>query len=193
MSGTPQENGSFGFVLRISDSAGHTLIKMGAGCSLAEERRPSASAASDLGVAVIGQNFSGQLFACCLPNAFTWSLLSGSLPAGLSLSPDGIISGPVAASNAVGPYKFLVKAADAINPANFAIRQLTITVSNLSITSGNPPTGNVGTPFQLRVHGNRRFRHPDLVTGAVPVPAAGAHARSQHRCDRRNADRRRAS
>ena len=89
------------------------------------------------------------MFACCLPNAFTWSLVSGSLPAGLTLSSDGIISGPVAASNALGPYKFLVKAADAINPANFAIRQLTITVSNLSITSGNPPTGNVGTPYSF--------------------------------------------
>ena len=148
LSGTPQENGSFSFVLQINDSAGHTL-KVSRGLFIGAGTSTVSIGSQDLGVAVIGQNFSTQLFACCLPNAFTWTLLSGSLPAGLSLSPDGIISGPVAASNAVGPYKFLVKAADAINPANFAIRQLTITVSNLSITSGNPPVGNVGTPFSF--------------------------------------------
>src|SRR4029077_14141142 len=135
ITGTPIENGSFGITLRISDSAGNTLTKIGRGLFIGGGTSTVNINTNDLGVAVIGQSFSGQAFACCLPNAFTWSLFSGSLPAGLTLSSDGIISAPVAASNALGPYKFLVKAADAINPANFAIRQLTITVSNLSITS----------------------------------------------------------
>ena len=147
ITGTPLENGSFAITLRMSDSAGNTLAKIVRGLFIGGGTSTVSISSSDLGVALIGQNFSSTLFACCLPNAFTWSLFSGSLPEGLTLSSAGVISGiPTAA---LGKYQFFVKAADAINPANFAIRQIALTLSNLSITSGNPPTGNVGTPFSF--------------------------------------------
>ena len=149
ITGTPVENGSFGVTFRIADSADNTLMKVGRGLFIGGGTSTVSINNGDLGTAIIGQTFFFGLSACCLPNAFSWSLASGSLPESLSLSSDGSITGTVAASNAIGQYKFFVKAADAINPSNFALKQLTITVSNLSITSSNPPVGNVGTPFSF--------------------------------------------
>ena len=145
-SGTPIENGFFNIRLRFTDAAGNTVttsryFQIGAGTSTIYVNN------SDLGTALIGQSFGYQLSACCVPTPYTWSLVGGSLPDGLTLSSDGLIAGTVASSNAPREYAFLVRAADSINPANAGVRQLTITVTSLSITTFTLPVGNVGTPY----------------------------------------------
>ena len=147
VSGTPLENGFFNVTLRFTDAVGNRLVtsrglQIGGGTSTVYVQNPN------LGEALIGQFYWTRLWACCVPTPFVWSIQSGSLPAGLTLSPDGTISGTVGASNAPGAYTFFVRAADSANPANIAVRQITLTLTSLMLTSMSTlPDGNVGTPY----------------------------------------------
>jgi beta-galactosidase len=77
--------------------------------------------------AVINNGYSQSLSATGGTTPYIWSIVgSGLLPAGLTLSADGIISGtPVQA----GSYLFTVRVVDAANPAQSAEKQLNIVVS----------------------------------------------------------------
>lgn len=78
---------------------------------------------SPLGTATLGSPFSRQLIASGGGTPYTWSLVSGSLPVGLSLSSNGIISGT---PTALGTSDFTVKVTDPQSVT--AQRALSITV-----------------------------------------------------------------
>lgn len=62
----------------------------------------------------VSHSYNAQLTAAGGSNSYTWTVVSGSLPAGLSLSASGLISGtPTAATNAVS---FAVQAVDTSTP-----------------------------------------------------------------------------
>jgi hypothetical protein len=63
-------------------------------------------------VAVIGEPFSTQLQASSISTQ-VWSLYSGELPPGLSLSAAGVISGTVPVGTPTGTYEFSAAVADA--------------------------------------------------------------------------------
>ena len=70
----------------------------------------------------------------------TWSTLSGSLPAGLTLSPNGVISGTPTAS---GTFNFTARAA-----IGSAVATQTLSIAVAAVTSGPAlPNGTVGTPY----------------------------------------------
>jgi Putative Ig domain/Matrixin len=85
--------------------------------------------ASPVGIGTAGSLFSRQLLASGGVAPYSWSLGSGSLPEGLSLSPSGIISGTPATT---GTSDFTVKVADALGAA---------AQKSLSITVVAPPSG----------------------------------------------------
>ncbi|MEI6232080.1 MAG: MBG domain-containing protein [Planctomycetota bacterium] len=58
------------------------------------------------------QNYSQQLAGSGGTPAYTWSLASGTLPTGLTLSPSGLVSGM---PTAVGIYNFVIQLTDSIN------------------------------------------------------------------------------
>nr|MCZ9319237.1 InlB B-repeat-containing protein [Methanocorpusculum sp.] len=65
----------------------------------------------------------------------TWSIASGNLPNGLTLSPDGIISGT---PTKAGTFTFTVQAANA-DPAGTDTKQLTITIASNPNPGPKPP------------------------------------------------------
>jgi hypothetical protein len=67
---------------------------------------------------------------------YSWSLVSGTLPAGLTLSLGGVISGT---PTAVGTNNFTVKVTDSSSPAQMATQSLSITIS-AQVGSGCPCT-----------------------------------------------------
>lgn len=143
ISGTPTESGNFSPVFTYTDNAGETLrfgvffTVNGAGSNFM-----TISTAGNLGSTAVGSAVNTQLFSCCA-NPIVWSLVSGALPNGLSLSPDGFLTGTATTS---GTFTFLVKAADGGNAANFAQRQFTYVVSPLVFDfSGGLPFANVNT------------------------------------------------
>lgn len=108
--GTPTKNGSYTFTVKISDDVSsiqkeYTLvIKSGEGCDvfIVTDQCPDA---------YIGYPYSLQLEI--EGEGITCALTGGSLPVGLSLSPEGLISGIPAESNEPGIYSFTVKATGA--------------------------------------------------------------------------------
>ncbi len=85
---------------------------------------------------------------------FTWTLNSGTLPPGLTLSSDGVISGtpPITDLDASGnakKYSFSVKVTDSQTPtAAYQIGSFSITINPLPVvTSTTPPNGTIGLAY----------------------------------------------
>src|SRR5438034_484645 len=84
---------------------------------------------SPLGIATAGSAFSRQLLASGGATPYSWSLVSGSLPEGLNLLPNGLISGtPIA----TGTSDFTVRLTD---PQNVSI-QKALSIRVISPASG---------------------------------------------------------
>ena len=85
-----------------------------------------------LGAAPIGSPFWYQFAACCAAS-YQWSIGGGTVPPGLALNSDGVLSGT---PTAPGTYTFLVRVEDP-NAAIYGQRQFTLSVvtSLLQITA----------------------------------------------------------
>ncbi len=94
---------------------------------------------------VVGQPYSIGLVACSGTPPYNWSLISGSLPPGLTLSGATIYGTPATA----GTYTFTVKLTDSTAPTpQTATQQLSITiVGALSITTSSLANGTTGVVY----------------------------------------------
>ena len=157
-SGTPAENGTFNPQFTFTDTASRTLritesFGIGAGSSTISAFQymfaNTGSYNDVLGVYTVGASVSFQLNACCSPNAFAWSKVNGTLPPGVSLSTGGFLSGT---ATTAGTYVFGIQVSDSGNAANFGLRQYTIIVTPLNITTASALAyGNVGTPYSAQL------------------------------------------
>ena len=102
----------------------------------------------------VGTTYTTTLAATGGTTPYTWSVTTGSLPAGLSLdAATGVVSGTPTAS---GTSSFTVQATDSSSPAQIATANLSITVSpaepaDLSVTTTSLPGGTVGTTYTTTV------------------------------------------
>jgi hypothetical protein len=74
----------------------------------------------------VGVTYSATLVAQDGKSPYTWSVVAGALPAGLSLAPDGTISG--VPSGPTGTFTFTVQVSDALDPPGVATREFSITI-----------------------------------------------------------------
>jgi N-acetylneuraminic acid mutarotase len=110
---------------------------------------------------------------------FTWSLNSGELPPGLSLSTGGVISGTISQA-AQGTYSFVVRVDDSTPAPNaqFDTQRYSISVNapspsvpSLSITTASVPSGVLGFWYgaTLEAVGGTWPRTWSLVSGSLPT------------------------
>lgn len=93
--------------------------------------------ASPLADGVLGVAYTPVQFSVSGGSApYTYSLASGTLPAGLTLSATGLLSGTISAAAATGPYSFTVRALDSANAFNDKVFALTV--------RANPTVGGAG-------------------------------------------------
>jgi hypothetical protein len=157
ISGTPTAAGTSTFTVKVTDSAPTPL---------SDQKQLSITINSPLTITttslpdgVVGAAYSQTLAASAGTTPYTWSLASGTLPAGLGLdSSTGTISGtPTTAATST----FTVKVTDATTPtAQTATAQLsiTITASSTACGSGNEAVMNGEYAFELTGYDATGFR-----------------------------------
>jgi len=124
ISGTPTTAGSFPFTVAASDAANnansatssYTLAVSGAPLQITTLLAPTARETVAYSAALAASGGSG---------SYNWSLSSGTLPPGLTLSPQGSLSG---VPTTPGTYAFIIRIADAQNGALSASMSYSIPV-----------------------------------------------------------------
>lgn len=133
ISGTPTAQVNSNFTIKVTDSTGGAATKaltIAIGPPL-----PLAVSTTSLPAASLNGPYPATtLQASGGVPPFTWFVLSGTLPPGLSLAADGAISGTATEG---GTFPFTVEVQDSESPAMTATAALSITVSNLSSLNGN--------------------------------------------------------
>jgi len=145
ISGTPTVPGSFSFTVRVQDAAGQSDTQRLT--IVINASNPPTITTGSLPGGTVGQPYSQTLSASGGIGALTWTVTSGSLPAMVSLSPDGVISGTPTSS---GTANFTVTVRDSLNQSDS--RSLSIDVgAALAITTTSLPDARVDRNYDRRV------------------------------------------
>ena len=166
LSGTPTANGDFSFTVRVADAASQSATKaltvsVGASLAVTTTSLPSAT---------IGSEYSSQLAASGGTTPYTWTITSGTLPAGLTLSSAGLVSGT---PTAAGSSTFIVQVTD--GSSRTATRALTLSVSaSLGVTTTTLPGGTVSSSYsqQLSAAGGTAPYSWTVSSGSLPAGLA---------------------
>ncbi len=141
LAGTPTTPGSYSFTVKVTDHSGLTAtepvtLTITAGPSLSFPAPPPGWTHTV---------YSDTLTESGGTSPFTWSVTSGSLPAGISLSADGNLTGTPTAAGTAG---FTVKVTDANGQSATQATSITIT-AGVSTTFSAPPPAVAGTPYTV--------------------------------------------
>jgi cytoskeletal protein CcmA (bactofilin family) len=174
ISGTPTTAGTFSFTVRVTDSAAETAT-----AALSITVTGLHVDTSSLPDGYTDELYSETLTAVVGTVPYTWSLASGSLPTGLTLSSDGVISGT---PTIAGTSSFTVRVTDSDSPPVTATRTLSITIQQrLSVATASLANGWVGMAYSdSLVAGNGTPPYTwsvtvgSLPTGLTLAPSTGA-------------------
>ena len=165
-SGASTTAGSYSFTLQVNDAGGHSASQ-----AFSVSIAPLVSiVTASLPNGTVGQAYSATLAASGGTQPYTWSLVSGQLPTGLSLSASGITSGT---PTTAGSYSFTVEVNDSgSHPASKAFSMSTTsTASALSIVTTSLSNGTVGQVYSatLAASGGTQPYTWSLVSGQLPT------------------------
>ena len=180
ISGTPTSGGSYSFGVMAVDSSSPAQSATTT-LALSVAAAPSTSTPltiSSLSIAsgTIGSAYSAHLQASGGTTSYSWSITSGSLPAGLTLAANtGIISGTPTSS---GSYSFGVMAVDSSSPAQSATTTLALSVAAapstsapLTINSSSVTSGTIGSAYSahLQASGGTTPYSWSITSGSLPA------------------------
>ncbi len=114
--------------------------------AIARAADPLTVSTASLGGGQVGTAYTQTLAATGGTTPYAWTVTTGTLPAGLTLSTAGVIAGT---PTTVGTASFTVQAADAATPALTATKALTIavTAAPLAIGTASLPDGQIGAGY----------------------------------------------
>lgn len=167
LSGTPTTTGSFAFLVQVRDSANQTASKgftlvVNAGLSITTTAQPPTG--------TLGTAYTFALAAAGGTQPYTWSVATGSLPAGLSLNTTtGAITGT---PTAAGSTTFTMEVKDAAGQTARAPYTIEV-LSGLSITNPTAlPTATARAPYTvtfLASGGTTPYASWRIISGSVPA------------------------
>jgi hypothetical protein len=169
ISGTPTAAGTYTFVLQLTDSS-VTPYKQTANESIviADPVSPLTLIGGPQPRGEVGVPYTTTLNASGGVVPFSWSIIGGSLPAGLSISPTtGAISGT---PTAAGTGNFTVQVKDSTGATASADASITI-VDPLSLLGGPQPEGKVGAFYStsLAASGGITPYSWSVISGSLPA------------------------
>jgi hypothetical protein len=142
LSGTPTTVATYNFTIRVTDSASNTTTR--AFTVGVTNVNPTITTISPLTPGAIGVPLTRNLAATGGTTPYTWSVVSGSLPAGLSLaSSTGIISGTPTTS---GTSSFTIRCTDSAAHTNDKAFTFQVTAA-VSLLSKTPNAGSLNVPY----------------------------------------------
>ncbi len=169
LSGTPTGSGTFQFTVQISDAVNLSATQA-LSISIAA---PAALAISTTSLpnGALNTSYSVNLVATGGVGPYSWRVVAGSLPAGLSLSNSGVIGG---VPTATGTASFTVQVTDSETPTAATLTQpLSIIVNPVpfSITTTGLPNGTESIPYgsQLAVSGGQAPYTWTVTSGSLPA------------------------
>lgn len=136
ISGTPASSGSASFTVRVTDSQASPASVTRA-LTLQVNPAVLVISTSALPNGATGTAYSTTLVASGGIAPYTWTIASGSLPAGLALDPGGVISGTPTAAVAAS---FTVRVTDSQGSPATATRALTLTTTGSAQVFWTAPT-----------------------------------------------------
>jgi large repetitive protein len=167
ITGTPSSAGTASFTVQVQDSSG---AKAATNLSISVFPALTVATAS-LPLALLGAPYSQTLSATGGSGGYVWSIAGGSLPAGLALSPGGVLAGTPQSS---GAFSFTVKVTDAASVT--ATRGLTLSVASpVSVNvPGSLPRGQVGLLYSasLAASGGSGAYTWSITSGELPPGVA---------------------
>ena len=142
ISGTTTVVGSFNFTAQVSDLNGcvqQQALALGVNCA-AITITPST-----LSTATVGTAYSQQMTATGGVGTKTWSVKSGTLPVGMTLSSSGLLSGTP--TDTAGNFSFTFQAMDQNSCPGTAAYSLTLQCPVVTITPTTVPNGTVASSY----------------------------------------------
>ena len=154
ISGTPTVAGTFNFTVKATNSGGSDTKALS--IVIAAAQVAPTIITTSLPGGLVGTAYSQQL-AATGTTPITWSLASGTLPTGLTLSTAGVISGTPTVANT---FNFTVKATNSAGSDTKAL-SIAITTSAVkpTITTTTLPNGKIGTAYSAQLE----------ATGTAPI------------------------
>ncbi len=147
LSGTPMAGdvGSYNLTFLMTDSGKATALTATQALSLSITPAPAiAFTGTTLATADYKVAYSATIAATGGAGALTYSVASGTLPAGLALAPTGVLAGM---ATVTGTFPFTVKAADAYGDSMTQSFSLHVVYPTLTVTTATLPTAYVGTSY----------------------------------------------
>ncbi|MBI3097825.1 MAG: putative Ig domain-containing protein, partial [Planctomycetes bacterium] len=146
ISGTPTASGGSAFTVAVTDSTpspGPDYDQAPRTITIAPDLSVTTAALAN---GIVGSAYSETLALAGGNGPFTWTMVSGTLPAGLTISAGGVISGT---PTLAGSSPFTVRAVDSTSPSpDTADKALSIAIAaDLAVTTASLPNGIVGTAY----------------------------------------------
>jgi N,N-dimethylformamidase beta subunit-like protein/F5/8 type C domain-containing protein/putative Ig domain-containing protein len=169
ISGTPGQSGNFSFTARVTDSSSPAATATRT-LALSVTPPPLSITTTTLPSGTVGAAYNSSLAATGGTPPYSWSLASGALPPGLTLSSGGTISGTPSQS---GSFSFTAQVTDASTPTQAATQTLTLTVVRppLKITTTTLPPATVGVAYNasLAATGGTPPYRWSIASGSLPL------------------------
>ncbi len=171
LAGTPETEGSVEVTLKVSDASNPTQSRSATFKLTVGAPPPLSIETSELAEATAGDSFSQSLIAAGGTEPYSWSVISGALPPGLSLSESsGEISGT---PSEAGTFTFTVRASDSSTVAQSTSVVLSLTVnptSPLNIVTSSLAGGSQGTYYDqvIEAQGGVTPYTFSLASGSLP-------------------------
>uniref|UniRef100_UPI0035B5530E putative Ig domain-containing protein n=1 Tax=Xanthomonas hortorum TaxID=56454 RepID=UPI0035B5530E len=169
LTGTPGSVGSFAFSVTATDSTSGTPSQGTRGYTLNIAAPPIVVAPSTLPAATRGTAYSQTLSASGGTAPYTYTLASGTLPAGLTLASNGTLSGNPTVE---GSFNFTVTATDAGSFTGNQAYSLTVAGPNLVLPASTLPAGTAGQAYSAAITpatgGTAPYSYA-LTAGALPT------------------------